>query len=136
LFSNQEELENIYDDLLSYLHAEIQYILLCLKYPSEKGRNEKPKKTPASEVNVQLQWTAQKIDLIEMIYSLFHSKSINNGDVEIKYIVEAFENLFNMSLGKYYRAYLDITRRKVIRPKFISGLLRTIEEAFTVIDRK
>lgn len=129
-------MENFYDDILSYLDAEIQYILLYLKHSSEKNEMRKPNKALITKAEAKLQWTAQKIDLIELIYALFHSKSINNGDIEIKYIVEAFENLFGISLGKYYRAYLDITRRKVMRPKFINGLLKTIEEAFTIIDRK
>ena len=127
-----------FDDVLSFLHAEIEYIQLCLKYPpvAEIKSEIKENKPKTYKATFPIRWTANKIDLVELIYTLYHAKCISEGNVNIKVIVEAFEQFFNVDLGKYYRTYTDVTRRKINRSKFLNNLINVIENEFIEIDRK
>lgn len=58
-----------------------------------------------------LTWTDSKTDLIELMYSLHFKKSFNNGKVSIKDLANAFEQMFNVDLGSYYRVFHDIKDR-------------------------
>lgn len=57
-------------------------------------------------------WTGSKIDLVELIYGLFASKSINNGDVEIKELTEKLSTFFNIDIKNQYRTFNELKRRK------------------------
>ena len=132
--SDGEMLNDFFDDILSFLNVEIVYIQLCLKYlPVETERESKPKKV---QRKFKIRWTGNKIDLIELIYALYHSECINNGNMDIKTIMENFEDFFNINLGKYYRSFTDITRRKIVRAKFIEQLLYTCNELYREKDAK
>ncbi|WP_081965472.1 RteC domain-containing protein [Porphyromonas macacae] len=131
----KEVLNDFFDDLLSFIQAEKRYIVFCLKYKFIEGEREsKPKER--LKVQTKLQWTATKVDLVELIYALYYARCINNGEAEIKNITEAFELLFNINLGKYYRTYIDVTRRKINRSKFLCSLIKITEEELIEKDSK
>ena len=50
----------------------------------------------------KLTWTAKKVYLVELIYALSGTKSINNGQIEIKEIAETFEIMFNIIVPSDY----------------------------------
>ena len=79
-------------------------------------------------------WTSNQTDLIELIYALAESGAINNGNIEIKHLIENFQMLFQVDLHHYYRKYTDITNRKKERTVFLdklkSGLIRRMEEKY------
>jgi len=129
-------LEIFFDDILSFLNAEIDYILLSLKHFSIRNDNGGSDKTKIQKGINKIRWTANNIDLVELIYALYHSKSLNDGNINIKVIVKAFEVFFDVKLGNHYRTYVDITRRKINRSKFLCNLLRVIEDKFIETDRK
>lgn len=73
-----------------------------------------------------LQWTANKVDLIELIYALHAVKSINNGQVEIKDIASLVQEVFNIELGDYYRTFIEIRSRKIHPTKFLDNLKQSL----------
>lgn len=75
-----------------------------------------------------LTWTGSKTDLIEMIYALQYSESLNNGSADIKLIASTFENLFNVSLGDYYRIFLNIRLRKNSTTSFLDMLKQKLHD--------
>lgn len=80
---------------------------------------------PIATVNTDstgLTWTATKTDLIELIYSLQYSKTINDGSADIRSIAESFSRLFNIELGDYYRTFQDIRMRKKGQSNFLDKL--------------
>lgn len=103
-----------------YLNLELQRIIL---------HDEQPKE-PAFES--PLTWTANKTDLVELIYALVALGVFNNGNAEIKTAVSFFQVAFHVDLGAYYHKYTDITRRKKELTSFLDklklALLRRIDE--------
>ncbi|MBS1544176.1 MAG: RteC domain-containing protein [Bacteroidetes bacterium] len=75
-----------------------------------------------------LKWTAKKADLVELIYALHEVKVFNDGKVDIKQIANLFENLFNVSLGNFYRHFQEIGLRKGGRTNFIDHLKNKLEQ--------
>ncbi|UII81110.1 RteC domain-containing protein [Flagellimonas sp. CMM7] len=69
-----------------------------------------------------LHWTSSKVSLTELVYALHHSGAINNGKADIKQIANAFEKIFNFSLGDFYRTYIEICSRKKDKIKFLDEL--------------
>lgn len=80
-----------------------------------------------------LTWTAQKSALIELLYALHSSNVLNKGDADIKVIAKAFETIFNVSLGNFYRKFQDFKFRKENLTMFLDelkiNLVRRIEES-------
>ena len=74
-----------------------------------------------------LNWTGNKIDLVELIYALHHQKVINGGNTDIKELTLHISKVFNIELDEnVYRWYLDIKNRKKIRTKFLFGLAENL----------
>lgn len=71
---------------------------------------------------MSLNWTANKTDLIELIYALHTRLAINNGNIEIKTISNCFEQFFNIELGEFYHTYLELRNRKKNPTKFLDSL--------------
>lgn len=103
-----------------YLNLELQKIMNHDEEPQEIG------------IELPLTWTANKTDLVELIYALVASGVFNNGNSEIKSVVSFFQTVFHVDLGSYYHKYTDITRRKKERTSFLDklklALLRRIDE--------
>ena len=79
-------------------------------------------------INPSLNWTGNKIDLVELIYALRLSKKINHGNSDIKELATTFGKMFNQDLEEnIYRWYIDIKNRKTVRSKFINQLSEGLE---------
>jgi hypothetical protein len=66
-------------------------------------------------------WTADKIDLIELIYAI--KMSINDGNVSIKALQECFEHIFQVKLGNIYDRFQEINERKGDKAKYLETLI-------------
>lgn len=90
-----------------------EYLMQQLDRPN-KGYEE----TPVTPII----WTCNQTDLVELIYALVESGAFNNGNIEIKYLMDYFQNIFHVDLKYYYRKYTDITNRKKERTVFLDRL--------------
>jgi hypothetical protein len=77
-----------------------------------------------SQVNHKLKqtWTGSKVALIELLYALHTEGVFNNGASDLKEIAEYFESVFDIDLGQYHRAFLEIRVRKSEPTKFLNTL--------------
>jgi hypothetical protein len=76
-------------------------------------------------------WTDSKTALVELIYAICASGSLNHGQCEIRGLTAFFEQIFNVRLTDIYRTYLEIKVRST-PTKYIdnlkTALLRKMEE--------
>lgn len=70
----------------------------------------------------ELQWTASKTALIELIYALQQTGSFNNGTADLVTIATSFEDFFQIKLDNFYKTYSEIKLRKGRRTKFLDEL--------------
>jgi hypothetical protein len=81
-----------------------------------------------------LKWTGAKVDLVELIYALHASTMINNGNVEIKQVATAMEQLFGVDVGDYYRIFLEIRMRKSNQSKLLDILKTSLHNRIIDVD--
>ena len=72
---------------------------------------------PSSQI-----WTGSKVALVELIYALHAEGVFNNGNTELKELVNSFESAFGVDLGQFNRVFLEIRSRKSERTKFLNAL--------------
>ena len=105
------------NDMLNiYLNAE----LLKLEQPSANQFET----TRSSKVKVT--WTDSKVALVELIYAIYSTGSINNGNSDLKSVGLYFESVFNIELGDIYRTYLEIRGRKGNRVQYLDELRKKL----------
>lgn len=92
-----------------YITAQIiAYDELIKKLKEEIAKFSKNSKS----VQSQYKWTEKKVDLVELIYAIHTTNSINRGNIEISELAEIFSETFNEDLGNIYRIYAEIKNRK------------------------
>ncbi len=84
--------------------------------------NKEPKEKSQVNHKIKQNWTGSKVALIELLYALHTEGVFNNGASDLKDVAEYFENIFNIDLGQYHRAFLEIRMRKSDQTKFLNGL--------------
>jgi len=89
---------------------------------------------PANFDKGKLKWTGESLNLIEILYGLYHTGQINNGKAELSEIAEAFQNIFQVNLNRYYRRFAEIKQRKgMSKTRFLDemrdALLKKIDDA-------
>lgn len=121
------------DLTLSRLNAYKKYAFFLKDEHSQILDSSKYSKSNQTSKGI-LEWTSNRIDLTELIYALYHSRSINNGKIDIAQITTAFEGLFKIELGDVYKTYSDIKHRKRSVTKFLDTLSNTMKSEITHSD--
>ncbi|MFI1770559.1 RteC domain-containing protein [Thalassobellus citreus] len=114
-----------FDMLIVYLQQEIEAL--------ETDTN--PTKKNVMKPGSKLFWTGSKTDLIELIYALQSSGTINSGTADIKELASLFEQIFNIDLGNYYHTFIEIRARKCSKTKFLDSLIDSLNKRFEESDK-
>jgi len=100
-----------------------------LKSELSQLENDSTGKSQEMTPKNSLSWTDSKASLVELMYALYHAGVINHGKATLKEMACFFENNFGVTLGDYYRIYVEIRTRK----KGYTTFLATIK---TLLDKK
>ena len=100
-----------YERLVQYISNEINKI-----------RNAGIKRLARNKSGSSFIWSDSKVALVELIYALYASQSLNSGKIEIQELANFFQQSFNIELGDFYRKYLEIKTRKYNPTKFLDTL--------------
>ncbi|UCS92180.1 RteC domain-containing protein [Echinicola marina] len=74
-----------------------------------------------------IQWTGQKVQLVELLYALKVAGVFNNGQAELKSLAESLEKMFGVQIGDVYRIFQEIRLRKKGRTVFLDSLKEKLE---------
>lgn len=113
-----------YDMLIVYLRKEVD----------DLNNNMEPTKNTPMEKPSKLFWTGSKTDLIELLYALHASESINGGTVDIKEMASHFEHFYNIDLGNYYHTFIEIRSRKTSKTRFLDKLIELLNHRMESLD--
>ena len=85
------------------------------------------------EPNSLLKWTGDKTNLVELIYGLFYTGQLNNGNATIADIIKWMEYNLKIDLSRSYKNFIDIKNRKRDSPtrfldKMRDFILQRIDE--------
>lgn len=79
------------------------------------------------QTNRKNKWTGTKAAVIELGYSIYAAKVLDNGNADIRDIMTGLQYLFGVDLGDYYRTYIAIKSRKKDRTAFLKHLADCLE---------
>ncbi len=116
------------DFLLAQFKA---YELMIQFLKRRKVRLEKEYDSLHFKAHFDLKYTASKIDIVELIYALHASKAVLG---DIKELVRAFEIIFNIDLGDFYRTFVDIRNRSNDPSKFLDILKTSLLQRISELD--
>lgn len=105
LYFHEESFSTSYDILAARIIASTK-LSSYLKKTLDKGSTDS-----LHGARNKNNWTSSKIDLIELIYALHAAGSADN-KLEPKYLIDAFEVIFDIDLKGYRRIFVDIKTRK------------------------
>ena len=93
---NVSELLCVIDTELKLLKMRMQGLLSTLPVkPTEK-----------------LRWTGKATDLVELLYALDTCDCINDGEIGIEELADAFSEIFGIEIKNCYNIYMNMKRRK------------------------
>lgn len=82
---------------------------------------------------VDMRWTGDACNLVEVIYGIYDTRQINHGKVELQEIVTWLEQSLKVDLSRFYRRFTQIKERKMTSPtKFLDemrdAIMRRIDD--------
>lgn len=81
----------------------------------------------ASQTQIELKWTGDSINLVELAYGIWLTKQINNGHASITEIISWLEMQFHVKIGTAFRRWQSISRRKrVSTTKYIDEMKESL----------
>lgn len=80
-----------------------------------------------NENEVELRWTGDVINAVELAYGIWLTGQVNDGNASLNQIVRWFESNLNLSIGIAQRKFTEISRRKRLSiTKFIDQMRAAI----------
>jgi hypothetical protein len=81
-------------------------------------------------------WTDLKSALVELVYAIHATRSVNHGNIDIKVLTAKFSKMFNIEIGDSYRTFLEIRNRKGNRTTYLSRLIESLNKRMDEADSK
>lgn len=66
--------------------------------------------------SVDLKWTGDSINLVEIAYGIWLTGQVNHGNATITEIIELLEEAFQIKIGRPFRRWQEIAQRKMVSP--------------------
>ncbi|MBW3523311.1 RteC domain-containing protein [Chryseobacterium sp. NKUCC03_KSP] len=129
LYSYDEEFSTSHDHIVSQIMAND----LLEQYLTNKIDSKDSKENSIDHIK-NLEWTAPKVALIELLYALHQTKCFNGGHSDLAEIFRWAENSLNVGLGNYHKTFSEIRLRKTDRTKFLSLLQHNFNQYLDDLD--
>ena len=129
LYSYDVEFSTSHDHIVSQIMAND----LLEQYLTDKI-DSKDSKENSFENSKNLEWTAPKVALVELLYALHQTKCFNGGHSDLAEIFRWAENSLNINLGNYHKTLSEIRLRKTERTKFLSLLQHNFDQYLNDLD--
>lgn len=129
LYSYDEEFSTSHDHIVSQILAND----LLDHYLSNKINSKEVRENSIAHIK-NLEWTAPKVALIELLYALHQTKCFNGGHSDLAEIFRWAENSLHINLGNYHKTLGEIRLRKTERTKFLSLLQKNLDHYLDNLD--
>lgn len=127
--------DNVYiSKALAFIRKMLKHLTIPVP-PLTSTFNIRPPHEKA--IHPAFRWTANAVDLVEVIYALDEMGCINNGKAPIGELASFFYSLFGIEAKECYRYYTDIKHRKnESRTYFIDKMQARLNRRMQLDDEK
>lgn len=87
-------------------------------------------------IKTKIKWTGTIYELVELGYATLENKSFNNGEVDIKELMEYLCDVFDFEVKDCYRVFVDIHHRAGDRTIYLDKLKKKLIEKMERLDGK
>ena len=122
------EIDTLFSTYYDYKVSRILAHNLLQYYLQEKIDTQLRRTQPCPSISETLIWSESQNALIELIYALYVSGSINNGKLEIRKIAILFQQLFGITLLDIHHAFHRMKTRAKSKTSYLDKLKETLEE--------
>jgi len=134
-FFTDDEFSTSHDSTVATILA-YDMLIVYLKTEIDKLENSKGLETITAPCQPQskLNWTGSYTELVELTYALYTSGRINRGNTDIKELMLAIQNLFNIQNDNYYHTFTELRGRKINPTKFMDTLKESLVKYMMELD--
>lgn len=129
LYSYDEEFSTSHDHIVSQIIAND----LLDGYLTNKINTNDNKENSIGHIR-NLEWTAPKVALTELLYALHQSNCFNGGHADLAEVFRWAERSLNINLGNYHKTLSEIRLRKTDRSKFMTLLQQNLNQYLDNLD--
>ena len=106
--------------VLKTIRIELEIIRCKMKYPKLIELTCAKTPMPAGE------WTDDKVQLVELIYAIYKTRSVNHGNITLKALQDSFEYIFQVKLGNISDKLREINERKGTKIRYLEILIKNL----------
>lgn len=134
LLPNLPDVDPSFSTSSDYLFSKIKAFELLQEHIQNEIRELDPQsyppKNPQDLNNTgSLTWTGDKTNLVEVIYGLFYTGQLNNGNASVADIIKWMEQHLHIDLHRAYRNFLDIrTRKRDSHTRYLDKMRASIQQ--------
>lgn len=134
-FFTDDEFSTSHDSTVATILA-YDMLIVYLKTEIAKLENSNGLDAIAVSCHTQstLNWTGSYTELVELTYALYASGRINRGNTDIKELILAIQNLFNIQNNNYYHTFTELRGRKINPTKFMDTLKESLLKYMMELD--
>lgn len=129
LYSYDEEFSTSHDHIVSQIIAND----LLDQYLTNKINTDNKTENSIGHIR-NLEWTAPKVALTELLYALHQSNCFNGGQADLAEVFRWAESSLNINLGNYHKTLAEIRLRKTDRSKFVTLLQQNFNQYLDDLD--
>lgn len=122
IHSYDERFSTSHDHLIAQIIAHDDYEIFLSTQIARLKEKSFEETLPKREV----QWTAPKVALTELIFALHHTHCFNGGTTSLSETVKRFEEAFSIDLGNYHNTIAEIKNRKSSPTRFLQLLTENL----------
>ena len=71
-------------------------------------------------------WTDDKVQLVELIYAIHKTRSVNFGNITLRALQDSFEYVFQVKLGNISDKLREINERKGTKVRYLEILIKNL----------
>ncbi|NQU50929.1 MAG: RteC domain-containing protein [Bacteroidetes bacterium] len=99
-------------------------------------KNQSEEEEPPNKIKSKIKWTGSIYELVELGYAILATKSVNNGEVDIKELMEFLCSIFDFEAKNFYHAYTTIRHRAGDRTIYLNRLKEKLMEKMEEADNR
>lgn len=129
-FSEIPEVDRSFATAADYLFSKFIAYEKLQRYLLEEIQSKTMQEGEVHKVRQgQLKWTGESINMVELIYGIYETAQVNNGEVSLSELMDYLGQMFQTNLSMYFKRFSEIKRRKAMsKTRFLEEMAKLVNK--------